>query len=39
MTAAMIEGSVIQIGFNPRKTFLRVPPETDAMIATNAMPP
>ena len=27
ITEAIIEGSVIQIGFNPRKIFLSVPPE------------
>ena len=39
MMLAMIQGSVIQIGVNPRNTFLKVPPETDATAAINAMPP
>jgi hypothetical protein len=39
ITAVIIDGSVIQIGLRPRNTFLRVPPETDAIAAMNAMPP
>jgi hypothetical protein len=39
ITEAIIEGSVIHIGFNPRKMFLSVPPETEAMAAINAIPP
>ena len=42
-TAATIlpitHGSVIKIGLRPRKILRRVPPETDATIATSAMPP
>ena len=38
-TATVIQGSLIHTGFNPRKTFLNVPPETDAIAAINAMPP
>ena len=34
-----IQPSVIQIGVRPRNTFRRVPPDTDAIAAMNAMPP
>jgi hypothetical protein len=43
MTAAMmlaiIQESIIQIGRSPKKIFRRVPPDTDATAAINAMPP
>jgi hypothetical protein len=43
MTAAImlatIHGSIIQIGRSPKKIFRRVPPDTDATAAINAMPP
>ena len=39
MMLAIIHGSVIQIGVRPRNTFLRVPPDTDATAAINAIPP
>jgi hypothetical protein len=38
-TEANIQGSVIQTGKVPKKTFLRVPPAIDAMVAIKAIPP
>ena len=35
----MTHGSVIKIGLRPKKILRSVPPETDATIATNAIPP
>ena len=39
ITLATIQGSIIQIGRSPKKIFRRVPPDTDATAAINAMPP
>ena len=33
------QGSVINIGLRPKKIFRSVPPETEAAIATSAIPP
>jgi hypothetical protein len=38
-TDARIQGSFIHTGVKPRNTFLRVPPEIDAIVAINAIPP